>query len=90
MNPFTVYLTPEAKRDVERLDPSILSRVLDKLEWIGRNADLIDHHQLKGLQWGNSFRYRLGDYRIIYQMNHHERQVTILKIAHRREIYRSE
>jgi len=90
MNPFTVFLTPEAKRDIQRLDQSILSRVLDKLEWIGLNAGLLDHHQLKGLHWKGCFRYRLGDYRIIYQINHRDRQMTILKIAHRREIYRIE
>ena len=35
------------------------------------------------------FRVRVGDYRIIYQVRDRELVVLVLKIGHRREIYRS-
>ncbi|MEK7448577.1 MAG: type II toxin-antitoxin system RelE/ParE family toxin [Planctomycetota bacterium] len=41
--------------------------------------------KLKGV---GSYRIRIGDYRIIYDINDTHRQITILAIGHRREIYR--
>ena len=37
----------------------------------------------------NLYRVRVGDYRIIYQVRDRELVVLVLKIGHRREIYRS-
>jgi mRNA interferase RelE/StbE len=33
------------------------------------------------------YRYRYGDYRIIYQIYEADKQVIILKVGHRREVY---
>lgn len=34
------------------------------------------------------YRIRQGDYRILYRVDDQARQVTVVKIAHRREVYR--
>ncbi|MBI5649180.1 MAG: hypothetical protein HZC40_01835 [Chloroflexi bacterium] len=72
MNPFTVILTPEAQRDVLRLDTTVQTRILDRIEWIGANAELIRHQAMKGDEWRGCFKYRVGDF---------------LKARHRREVY---
>jgi len=36
----------------------------------------------------NEWRIRIGDYRIIYEIDDEEQRVTILRIAHRRQVYR--
>ena len=43
MKAFQVILTPEAQSDIERLDPVLQARLLDKVEWMGQNADLLHH-----------------------------------------------
>lgn len=48
MTAYTVILTPEAQQDILRLDPSVQTRILDKLEWMGINAELIRHQPLRG------------------------------------------
>jgi mRNA-degrading endonuclease RelE of RelBE toxin-antitoxin system len=68
MTSFVVILTPEAQEDILRLDVSVQTRILDKLEWMGENAEFIRHQMLKGAEWYNCFKYRVGDYRIVYSL----------------------
>ena len=36
----------------------------------------------------NLWRVRVGDYRVIYQVRDHEREVLVVVVAHRRAVYR--
>ncbi|MCP4429143.1 MAG: type II toxin-antitoxin system RelE/ParE family toxin [Chloroflexi bacterium] len=83
-----MQLTSEAQSDIRSLIGPIQARILDKLEWMGVNAVHIQHQTLKGKQWHGLFKYRVGDYRIIYQLDTAARQLIILKVAHRREVYK--
>jgi mRNA interferase RelE/StbE len=88
MSAFRVSLTPEAQADILKLAPEIQTRILDKLEWMGQNAELLRHQSLQGAEWSGCFRYRVGDYRVIYQMDRSAERLVILKVGHRREVYR--
>lgn len=88
MSGFDVILTPEAQADIGRLDPSVQTRVLYRLEWMGENVDLMRHLSLRGEEWRGCFRYRLGDYRIIYLLDRAGNRLVVLKVGHRREVYR--
>jgi mRNA interferase RelE/StbE len=83
-----VILTPEAQTDMQRLDSATQRRILDKLAWIGENAALLRHEALRGEEWHGCFRYRLADYRIIYQVDWDMGRLFVLKVGHRRDIYR--
>lgn len=48
MNAFRVILVPEAQSDIEHLEPMTQTRILDKLAWMGENAELLRHQALKG------------------------------------------
>jgi mRNA interferase RelE/StbE len=88
MNGFTVILTPEAQADIKRLDPVRQTRILDKLEWMGQNAQFLRHQALQGQEWVGCFKYRIGDYRVIYQMDPSAEELVVLKVGHRRDMYR--
>jgi mRNA interferase RelE/StbE len=87
MNPFTVILTPEAQRDILRLNAPVQTRLLDRIAWIGANAELVRHQAMQGDEWRGCFKYRVGDYRIIYQMDQSSKKLIVLKAGHRREVY---
>lgn len=87
MNVFRVILMPEAQTDMKRLEPALQMRLLNKLEWMGQNAELLRHRPLRGEEWGGCFKYRVGDYRIIYQIDWPAERLLVLKIGHRREVY---
>lgn len=42
----------------------------------------------KKLAARNGWRIRIGDYRVVYEINDQERHITILDIDHRKDIYR--
>ena len=43
---------------------------------------------IKKLQGQDSFRLRVGDYRVLYSIDDKDKQVFILGVGHRREVYR--
>ncbi len=85
--PLEIILTPEAQADVRRLTSDFQTRILDKIEWMGKNTDLLRHQALQGEEWRGCFKYRIGDYWIIYQIDWSAEKLTVLKVGHRREVY---
>jgi mRNA interferase RelE/StbE len=85
---YTVLVTPEAQADILSLTASIQRRLLDKLEWIGENAEFLRHEAMQGNDWPDCCRYRFGSYRIIYRLEHSEHILRVLKVGHRRDVYR--
>lgn len=88
MRIFQVVLTLEVQADIKRLDATLQTRLLNKLEWIGQNAELLHHQALKGTAWDGCFKYHVGDYHIIYHIDQPSTKLTILKVEHRREVYK--
>jgi len=87
MSTFQVILMPEAQADIKRLDPAVQMRILDKLDWMGENARLLRHQALQGQDWSGCFKYRIGNYRIIYQVDWPAERLLVLKVGHRRDVY---
>lgn len=87
MSAFEVVLTPEAQSDIGSLDAPVQMRILNRIEWMGQNAELLRHQALEGKEWTGCFRYRVGDYRIIYEMDRRAEKLVVLKVGHRREVY---
>lgn len=88
MADFEILLTDEVKADLRHLSHSVRDRLLDKLEWLGSNAALLVHQPLKGAQWVGIFKYRVGDYRLLYKLDVENQRLIVLKVGHRREIYK--
>jgi mRNA interferase RelE/StbE len=42
----------------------------------------------KKLQGQESYRLRVGDYRVLYAVDDHARQVMVYAVGHRRDVYR--
>ncbi len=88
MKPYQVILTSEAQADLRRISSGTRRRLFDKLEWMGESAEFLQHQALQGDEWKGCFKYRVGDYRIIYRLDHPAAKLTVLKIGHRREVYK--
>lgn len=42
----------------------------------------------KKLKTTNYHRIRIGDYRVIYEINENEKSITVFKIRHRKDVYK--
>jgi len=82
-----VELSSAAKRDLRRLDKPVARRIVSRLLWLAENVDAITPMPLKG-EWAGFFKLRVGDYRVLYEIVEEEPLIFVLRIGHRREIYR--
>ena len=86
----TIEFAPEAVRELGKLDQQVSRRILNFLR--NRVARLENPRRigsaLQGPRFGELWKYRVGDYRIIARIEDTRMVVLVLRIGHRREVYR--
>lgn len=85
---YSVRLSPHAARDYKKLDPAIrpgIHTAIDSLQHQPLTGPKIK--RLKG-RLHDYYRYRIGDYRIVYAVSQRERVVFIDYIQPRKDVYR--
>lgn len=82
---YTVLVAPSAKRQIAKLAPPVRNRVATKIDALADNPRPPDMKKLVG---DAGYRVRVGDWRIIYEIRDREVVVLVLRVGHRREIYR--
>ena len=83
---YSVEYESEALADLEKLDPEIRKRIVNKIEWLAQNFEQIAPQSLTG-DWTGFYKLRVGNYRIIYQIDLSEKIIMIDVVGHRRQIY---
>ena len=85
---YDIKLTDSATTDLSSISHSDANRVADKIEWLGNNFEETPHFRLHGKEWKDCFKFRVGDYRIVYTIDHSHRLIIIQRIQHRKEVYK--
>ena len=80
-------ITNSGKADLIRLDKKIQRRILEKLKWFTENFQNVTPLPLGG-KWRGFFKLRVGDWRIIYEVDHETYCITVHIIDNRRRIYK--
>ncbi|HXF49137.1 MAG TPA: type II toxin-antitoxin system RelE/ParE family toxin [Verrucomicrobiae bacterium] len=83
---YRILFTRRANKDYETLSEAVKPRILAALDEIAR-APFKEGKPLKGEMKG-CFSHRMGNYRIVYQIQAKQIVVLVLTIAHRKEVYR--
>ena len=85
-----IEFAESAAKQLRKLDPSIARRITAFLrERVGTLADpRAIGAALKGDELGEFWKYRLGDHRIVAQIHDREIRILVVRLGHRREIYR--
>ncbi len=84
--PFSVEFTPSAVRELRKLAKAIQKRISVVIDALAENP--FPRGVKKLLAEQNIYRVRVGDYRILYQVEAAKLVVLVVKVGHRREIYR--
>ena len=84
MKTYSVFYTPSAQRDIQRLPKDILNLFVNAVKRLASNPYTGKrlHGPLRGL-----CSYRTGDYRIIYEIQEKQIRIIVIAVGHRREIY---
>ena len=83
---YRVEFKPAAERDLRSLPQEITERVLTETHALADNPFPAGAKKLKG--WGDVWRVRVGHYRVLYEVHGQELLVLIVRVGHRRDIYR--
>jgi len=83
---YNVHLEKDAQLDLLRFDPPTRKRLTKRLKWFGAHFAEIQPEPLAG-KWASLFKFRVGDYRVIYQVDHTQHRLNVVRIRHRREVY---
>ncbi|MBK8862053.1 MAG: type II toxin-antitoxin system RelE/ParE family toxin [Sphingomonadales bacterium] len=88
---WTIEIERGAERELDKLGPQNARRILRFLR--DRLAPLEDPRSigeaLKGAKLGSFWKYRVGDYRIIANIEDAEIRILVLRIGNRRDVYRA-
>lgn len=84
---YDIVLTEDARRYYELAETALakkLNRCFDQIR-----DDPYKYPNIKRLRGSLSgyLRYRVGDWRVVYQVDEREKRITILVIAHRSRVY---
>ena len=83
---YTIRFTPKAAKQVGKLDSPAAKRIRDFLE---QKLSQLDNPRQLGKKLVNEefWRYRVGDYRILTNIDDDQILILIVEVAHRREVY---
>jgi len=83
---YTLVVLRTAKRAIARLPQATRSRVVQAIDTLVIVPRPVGCVKLAGP--GDRYRVRVGDYRILYEVRDGELVVTVVRVGHRRDVYR--
>ena len=83
---YSIVIAPAAKRDLKRLPKDALRRVGTAITSLANDPHPAGSTKLSGTDF---YRVRVGDYRVIYRVQEQQVVVLVLRVGHRRDIYRN-
>ena len=87
MASYSLRIKASAAKEVEAIEPPKVRRqVVRRIRRLSENPRPPGCEKLGGLE--NRYRVRQGDYRIVYSVADQVLTVVVVKVGHRRDVYR--
>jgi len=83
---YEVLIERTAERDLRSLPIPIFNRIIPRIRALAETPRPSGCHKLTGSK--NDWRIRIGDYRVVYEIDDAQKRVRIFRVRHRREVYR--
>ncbi len=79
---YQIFYEKEASKELEKLEPIVSRRIVNKIEKMSENPSLCDIKKIKSTDY---YRLRVGDYRVIFIFE--SDIIKVFKVSHRQQIY---
>lgn len=87
MAAYSLTIKPSAAKELLGVsDKATLSRLIEKIKSLATHPRPSGSEKLAGRS--NLYRVRQGNYRVIYSVDDQSRVVDVVKVGHRRDVYR--
>ncbi len=84
---YELYIERHAEKDLKKLPGSIFSAIIENIKKLTNNSHPQNSKKIKGSL--NDWRLRIGDYRVLYEINNTTKSIIIMRVKHRRDAYRN-
>jgi len=82
---YRLYLLRSARKELDRLHPANSRRLYEAIQALATKPR---PPKVKKLEGGKGWRIRVGDHRIVYTIDDVAQEIAIVKVGHRRDVYR--
>lgn len=82
---YSIEFSSSAKKDLKKISSVHLIKILSEIEKLQIDPRPANCKKLKN---SKSYRIRAGDYRIIYDIEDKKLLILVIKIGHRKDIYK--
>jgi len=82
---YAVFILRRALKELAKLPPEIYERIKAAIWGLGQEPKPAGCQKLTGRE---GWRIRVGNYRVIYEIDDVQHTVTVLHVGHRRDVYR--
>lgn len=86
MEKYKITVSNSAEKILLRLSKEVVPRIVKAIQALAVNPYPVGCRKLSGEE--HAYRIRVQNYRIIYEVHHAEIEIKVLKIGHRKDIYR--
>ena len=86
MDSYRIEIKSSASKELEKLPHQILPRIVAAIQGLGKNPYPQGVRKLAGLE--HTYRVRVGDYRILYNIYEDRLVIEIIRVHHRKDAYR--
>ena len=86
MGTYRIEWRKSALRELKRLDRQVVPRIVTAVESLATDPLPVGVRKLQGGQ--RTYRLRVGDYRVIYELLELRLLIEVVRVRHRREAYR--
>ena len=87
MDVYNIIFKPSVEKDIRKIPDAMVTRLLERIE--GLASEPFPHQSIKLTGGESLYRIRVGDYRIVYEVDTQVKHIIIHYIRHRREVYRN-
>ena len=86
MSNYSLSFKSSAAKELRKLSLEVQQRIASVIEKLIDNPRFSGVVKLKGDD--NLYRFRVGEYRVIYEIDDSDKKIVITRIRHRRDVYR--
>ena len=86
MGDFTITFKPSVEKDLRGLPKTVIADILERISKLDANPSAPPAKKLSGTE--RMYRLRVGEYRVVFEVDKAHKTVVIHYIRHRREVYR--
>ena len=74
-------------KELKRLDRKVIQRIVSAVESLSSDPRPAGVRKLRGSE--RSYRIRVGEYRIVYEINDDRLIIIVIRVRHRKDVYRN-